>query len=601
MDKGLMTEIEFDEIEKLLCEIPDATSLNLNYLDTELVNPSNGVSLCDDTLFDFGQNRPLSFIHEGKLSRGYKTQQQERRELPTEQSLAAAFEELNFYESTRRETLPAPSIDFRSFDTATIAEGRSHNWLKKPSSLNFYSQNYSYNGFEPKLGSHEELEKQQTIENYSASMEFTHHHGLQFLSCMPVHRTEPQPYFLDNQSPHLTWRHVNNGGCRTNQQFFCMQQQFCDQKMETRYPVRVMSQNFQQTTNQIMPIGPLDRNCWKRQNDRLTNEKSLDYSKTEQLSGRIYLMARDQHGCRSLQKKFTEGNREEIEKISAEVIIHIVELMTDPFGNYLVQKLLEVCTQDQQMQILHCITRNPGDLIRISCDMHGTRAVQKVIETLRTREQFSMVVSSLKPGIVTLMKNINGNHVAQRCLQYLTPEYIEFLFEAATSHCIELATDRHGCCVLQKCLSMSSGEQSAQLICEITSNTLLLSQDQFGNYVVQFILENRVVWATSYILDQLKGRYGCLSMQKYSSNVVEKCLKYTGEEHQASIIKELISNPHFDQIMQDPFGNYVIQAGLRNSEGEVHEKLMAALEPYIPMLRTSPFGKKILLCDGFRN
>lgn len=36
-----------------------------------------------------------------------------------------------------------------------------------------------------------------------------------------------------------------------------------------------------------------------------------------------------------------------------------------------------------------------------------------------------MVVSSLKPGIVTVIKNMNGNHVAQRCLQYLMPEYCE--------------------------------------------------------------------------------------------------------------------------------------------------------------------------------
>lgn len=54
-----------------------------------------------------------------------------------------------------------------------------------------------------------------------------------------------------------------------------------------------------------------------------------------------------------------------------------------------------------------------------------TRAVQKVIETLKTPEQFSMIVSSLKPGIVTLMKNVNGNHVAQRCLQKLVPAYSE--------------------------------------------------------------------------------------------------------------------------------------------------------------------------------
>lgn len=56
-----------------------------------------------------------------------------------------------------------------------------------------------------------------------------------------------------------------------------------------------------------------------------------------------------------------------------------------------------------------------------------TRAVQKVVETLKTREQCSMVVSALKPGIIGLMKNMNGNHVAQRFLQYLKPEFNEVI------------------------------------------------------------------------------------------------------------------------------------------------------------------------------
>ncbi|KAM5582234.1 pumilio [Rosa sericea] len=318
------------------------------------------------------------------------------------------------------------------------------------------------------------------------------------------------------------------------------------------------------------------------------------YSSTDEITGRIYLMAKDQHGCRFLQRKFSEGARKDVENIFLEIIDHIVELMTDPFGNYLIQKLLEVCDDDQQMQILHSITKKSGELVNISCDMHGTRAVQKVIETLKTPEQFSMVVSSLKPGIVNLIKNTNGNHVAQRCLQYLTPEYREFLFEAATSNCVELATDRHGCCVLQKCLSHSDGEQRDRLICKITSNALILSQDPFGNYVVQFVFELQLPWATVDILEQLEGNYGDLSVQKYSSNVVEKSLKYAGEERRTRIIQELIGNIRLDQIMQDPYGNYVIQAALSQSKGTLHSKLVEAIKPHMPVLRTSPYGKKIL-------
>ncbi|KAL5832396.1 hypothetical protein ACOSQ4_017750 [Xanthoceras sorbifolium] len=318
------------------------------------------------------------------------------------------------------------------------------------------------------------------------------------------------------------------------------------------------------------------------------------YNSVDEVTGRIYLMAKDQHGCRFLQRKISEGTSEDIEKIFVEIIDHIVELMTDPFGNYLVQKLLEVCNENQRMQILHTITRKAGDLVRISCDMHGTRAVQKVIETLKSPEQFSLVVSALKLGIVTLIKNMNGNHVAQRCLLYLLPEYSKFLFEAATANCVELATDRHGCCVLQKCLTHSEGEQRRHLVSEITSNALILSQDPFGNYVVQFVFELRLPWATMDILDQLEGNYGDLSVQKYSSNVVEKCLKYAGEERRARIIRELISHSHLDQVMQDPYGNYVIQAALHQSKGALHAALMDAIRPHVPVLRTSPYGKKVL-------
>lgn len=95
------------------------------------------------------------------------------------------------------------------------------------------------------------------------------------------------------------------------------------------------------------------------------------YNSLDEVVGRIYHMSKDQNGCRFLQRKFTDGSPEDVEKIFVEIIDHICELMTDPFGNYLVQKLLEVCSEDQQMQILQAITRRAGDLVRISCNMHG--------------------------------------------------------------------------------------------------------------------------------------------------------------------------------------------------------------------------------------
>ena len=41
---------------------------------------------------------------------------------------------------------------------------------------------------------------------------------------------------------------------------------------------------------------------------------------------------------------------------------------------------------------------------------------------LKTPEQIGLVISSLRQGVVTLIKDLNGNHVVQRCLQRLSTE-----------------------------------------------------------------------------------------------------------------------------------------------------------------------------------
>jgi hypothetical protein len=85
----------------------------------------------------------------------------------------------------------------------------------------------------------------------------------------------------------------------------------------------------------------------------------------------IYVMAKDQHGCRLLQKIFDDGNPQHVQIVFNEIIGHVVELMMNPFGNYLMQKLLEVCNEEQRMHILMEVTREPRTLVHISLNTHG--------------------------------------------------------------------------------------------------------------------------------------------------------------------------------------------------------------------------------------
>lgn len=307
--------------------------------------------------------------------------------------------------------------------------------------------------------------------------------------------------------------------------------------------------------------------------------------------GYIYSMAKDQNGCRFLQRVFDEGNFLDLQIIFEEVIDHIVELMMEQFGNYLVQKLLNVCTEEQRIQILLMVTEEPGQLVRVCLNTYGTRVVQKLIETLKTRQQISLVKAALKPGFLDLIKDLNGNHVLQRCLQCLSNEDNEFIFDAAAKFCVDIATHQHGCCVLQRCIAHSIGRHRDKLITEISKNGLHLAQDPFGNYVVQYIIELKIPSVNANLLSQFKGHYVHLSTQKFSSHVVEKCLKHFGESR-SQIVHELLSVPHFEQLLQDPFANYVIQCALSVTKGPLHASLVESARPHTN-LRTSPYCKRI--------
>jgi hypothetical protein len=304
----------------------------------------------------------------------------------------------------------------------------------------------------------------------------------------------------------------------------------------------------------------------------------------EDLQGDMLSLCKDQFGCRYLQKKLEEGKPEHRDMIFNEVFPHFAELMTDPFANYLAQRLLEYATDEQRDALIESIS---GELVSISLNMHGTRAVQKMIDYLSTRRQVQSLILALNLNVVTLIKDLNGNHVIQKCLNALPPEDNQFIYNAVATHCIEVATHRHGCCVLQRCIDHASESQRIQLVTEITYNSLTLVQDAFGNYVVQYVLDlndNRFIEA---IVRQFLGNVSALSAQKFSSNVVEKCIRVADATGRRAIIDELLVKQRLERLLRDSFANYVVQTALDYAEPaqrtQLIETVSSILSGYLPL------------------
>ncbi|CCE88678.1 Piso0_001455 [Millerozyma farinosa CBS 7064] len=352
-------------------------------------------------------------------------------------------------------------------------------------------------------------------------------------------------------------------------------------------------------------------NVHRKSHNKRKGDDAMKYAnaKLEDFTGEILSLCKDQHGCRFLQRQLdlgrelSENPTGELSKanilpndvaasmIFNEIYLKIVELMTDPFGNYLIQKLFENVSTDQRIIL---VKNSSPEFIKIALDTHGTRALQKLVECITTEEEGRIIIESLSPHIVSLSRDLNGNHVVQKCLQKLKPSENQFIFDTASMYCNEIATHRHGCCVLQRCLDHGNAEQRKQLSLRVAENATNLSLDPFGNYVVQYVLSRGDEHSIGLIMDHIKNNIITLSLHKFGSNVIEKSLrigKLTDE-----LIKVLLENQNrFPELLNDAFGNYVLQTSLDVASFNDMHLLSQALAPLLPPIKSTPHGRRIMM------
>ncbi|OTB12970.1 hypothetical protein K445DRAFT_173421 [Daldinia sp. EC12] len=322
-------------------------------------------------------------------------------------------------------------------------------------------------------------------------------------------------------------------------------------------------------------------------NEAMTRYANLSL---EQVGGTIYDLCKDQHGCRYLQKQLENRNPEQVHMIWLETNQHVVELMTDPFGNYLCQKLLEYCNDDERTVL---IQNASAEMVRIALNQHGTRALQKMIEFVSTPTHVQLIIEALRYRVVELIQDLNGNHVIQKCLNKLSPEDAQFIFSAVGNNCIEVGTHRHGCCVLQRCIDHASGEQKMWLVTKITENATRLVQDPFGNYVVQYIIDLNESVFTEPLIQQFRGKISQLSRHKFSSNVMEKCIRCGNDDSKDMMVNELLAPGEMERLLRDSFGNYVVQTALDHCTYHMKIPLVEAIRPIVPTVRNTPYGRRL--------
>ncbi|KAI9774911.1 MAG: hypothetical protein M1840_000127 [Geoglossum simile] len=252
----------------------------------------------------------------------------------------------------------------------------------------------------------------------------------------------------------------------------------------------------------------------------------------ESLRGEIYALCKDQHGCRYLQKRLEERDLNHVQMIFLETNQHVVELMTDPFGNYLCQKLLEF-SNDEQRTVL--VNNAAPQLVKIALNQHGTRALQKMIEFISTPEQVQTVIHALQDKVVALIQDLNGNHVIQKCLNRLSAE------DAQAIRVAEAATKRQ---MIEEMLNPHELEK--------------MLRDSYANYVVQTAMD----WADSEtrqnLIDNIRPLLPAIRTTPYGRRIQSKIQVAEGRSANSSGLNTPndTTSPGQTSLRQLPSGSF---------------------------------------------
>ncbi|CEG44497.1 pumilio-like mating protein m90 [Plasmopara halstedii] len=331
------------------------------------------------------------------------------------------------------------------------------------------------------------------------------------------------------------------------------------------------------------------------------------------IKGHLFIFAKDQTGSRFIQQKLEKADDRLKADAFNEIFPNSLFLMTDVFGNYVIQKFLEYGSLEQQQLLVELMTSN---MISLALQVYGCRVIQRALEVTHVDEQLALI-RQLKGHVMKCAVDQNGNHVLQKCIEaaswkrasdcnrmmpqrLVTGDDIQFIIDSFVGQAAGLSTHSYGCRVIQRVLEHCAPVQIRPLLDEIIYKCRDLVKDQFGNYVVQHVISHGEQNQRDTVMQVILPEIARWSQHKYASNVVESCLEHATKEEICQIVTFILQCDESGAscallpMMKHMYGNYVVQKLLERVDDHDRHRIVCIIRHNEDYLKRFTFGKHVL-------
>ena len=243
------------------------------------------------------------------------------------------------------------------------------------------------------------------------------------------------------------------------------------------------------------------------------------------------LLIKDQIGCRYLQKVI-DDNPEFSNNLFQMLINNIESMCTDLFGNYVIQKLIINLNSSNFEKITRIILNK---FRHISTSNYGTRVIQKLIEIISYKNNYFMNNKEQIPTYLKCFSLINS----------IIINNIHYIFK-----------DNNSCHIIIKFVTVIPYPANDNMYNEIYKYFIMLCKDKHGCCVIQKCFENGI--------------------------------------NQQKLNLFSLSNKYCDELINDQFGNYVIQYVVGCNVDIVNKSLLNLIMNNLLSLCTEKYASNVL-------
>lgn len=183
------------------------------------------------------------------------------------------------------------------------------------------------------------------------------------------------------------------------------------------------------------------------------------------MQGHIAEFMTDQIGSRYIQEYILENpSKDDIDAIFEEICPVMLQLSTDAFANFSVQRYMSKASVEQVEALVQALR---GSILRLSLQVYGCRVAQGLLDIVNDESKL-LIISEMEPHIAkcardqsepfALMEwavtntNFCGdcNHVIQKIVQTCPPDFLHGMLNALLGHVYSFATHPYATRILQR-------------------------------------------------------------------------------------------------------------------------------------------------------